>query len=78
MKQNTKEKLKDEVVDFMSLIGLFFGTMLLFGIINCHLLAAISLLLVYAIALLYPLRWFCIGIYALYKAFKRTYQRKKQ
>lgn len=77
MKQNTKEKLKNDVVDFTSLVGLFLGTMILFGIMNCHLLAIISLLFVYTTTFIYLLRWLYMGIFALYKAFKQTYTKGK-
>ena len=70
--EKLKNQILSEFIDYISWLSLFFIVMVIFALVKCAALAALSLMLVYAIGLIYPLRWLCIAAFALYKSLKHT------
>lgn len=65
-----KKKLKVEFQNYVGLLVLFFGMMVIFAVVGAKAIAAISLLAFYATAIIYPMRWTFLGLRLIHKAHK--------
>lgn len=75
--QTLKAQLNKEFMDFISLIIIFFTSMVIFALAGCLPIAAISLVLIYIVAFAYSTRWLYLGVLALYKSLKSQHERKQ-
>ena len=74
--QTLKTKISKEIIDFLSLISLFFLSMVIFAFVGCPLIAGISLLLIYILSVSYTIRWLFLGALALYKNLKSQHKKE--
>lgn len=75
--QTLKAQLNKEFMDFISLIIIFFASIVIFALVGCLPIAAISLVLIYIVAFAYSTRWLYLGALALYKSLKSQHERKQ-
>lgn len=61
--KNLKQKLEAEFIDFLSLISLFLVSIVIFSLVGCTPITAMSLMLVYVVGVVYPIRFLVIRHY---------------